>query len=327
VETASRRRKENLLEPLLASRTALATSLMRALHTRADPAPILIDPWGDRLVSDSTRAAIRQRALAAMTPEAQVVAADSPRSIVDDWLRGSAAYATVITRSRYAEDALHAAVSGGVRQYVLVGAGFDSYALRTPAAARHVEIFEVDHPATQGLKRQRLAECGVTVPDSVHFLAADLADETLDAVLSRSAFRPAEPAFFSWLGVTMYLPREANLATLAAVARCARAGSEIVFTYIDQEAFRSDPGSEGGSLAALQQSVKSVGEPFLSGFDPHALAQELLAVGLELQEDLADADLVQRYDAHGANGLRPASRSRIARARVAGRRGFGRRSA
>ena len=303
------------MEPLVASRTALATSLMRALHTRGDPAPIISDPWGDLLVPAPVREAV-QRALSAASAMQGAPAEAAAQSIVDAWLRSHPAYATVITRSRYSEDALHAAVARGVRQYVLIGAGFDSYAMRTPAEAEHVEIFEIDHPATHSLKQQRIKACGISIRNSVHFLAADLANESLDVVLSRSAFKSAEPAFFSWLGVTMYLTREANLATLRAIARCAAPGSELVFTYIDRAAFLYALETPSGSFSELKRSVAAIGEPFVSGFDPKALAQDLIGVGLELTEDLVDSDVVARYDPRGVNKLRPATHSHIARASV-----------
>jgi methyltransferase (TIGR00027 family) len=309
--------QEISMEVSVASKTALVTALMRALHTRADPQPIILDPWGDLLVPDSAREKIRERALSAMSVEARTAAESGSESIVDAWLHANAAYTTVITRSRYAEDALHAAVARGVQQYVLIGAGFDSYALRTPAEAQHVRIFEIDHLATQTRKKQRIVECGIPLRDSIYFLSADLAQESLSSVLSRSEFDPSELTFFSWLGVTMYLTREANLASLRAIAQCAPSGSELVFTYIDQEVFLSASSSRSGSFADLQRSVKSVGEPFISGFDPSTLAQDLQSVGFELQEDLTDFQVLDRYDPLGVNSLRPASYSRIARARIA----------
>jgi methyltransferase (TIGR00027 family) len=289
---------------------------MRALHTRTDPQRIIDDPWGDRLVPEAAREGIRQRALCAASQTMRAGADATPDSLIDDWLRASPAYATVITRSRYAEDALHRAIARGVRQYVLIGAGFDSYALRTPLQARHIDIFEVDHPATQSLKRRRIQDCGVPLRDTVHFLAADLGTESLAAVLSRSTFNAAEPVFFSWLGVTMYLTREANLASLRAIAQSAVPGSELVFTYVDQEAFHGGPATLAADVSELRRSVASIGEPFLSGFDPGTLAKDLLPLGLELEEDLDDFQLVRRYDPLGLNGLRPARQSRVVRVRV-----------
>ena len=137
------------MEKFSASRTALATALMRAAHTRLDANPLIDDPWGDRLVPESVRGAMADQALL-----------QSP------------AYANVILRTRYAEDALEIAVAKGVAQYVLVGAGFDSFALRRPYFAAALEIFEIDFPATQNLKLERIAECGLDLPGSVHFIAA-----------------------------------------------------------------------------------------------------------------------------------------------------------
>jgi methyltransferase (TIGR00027 family) len=290
------------MRELSASRTAMATALMRSLHSRADPLPLIDDPWGERLVPEGVKQAMRER----LSP--------GHGSSLDARLRASPAYSNVITRSRYTEDALAAAVARGVRQAVLIGAGFDSYALRRLAAAREVAVFEIDHPATQGLKRQCLATLGVAVPEPVHFLPADLSLQSLAEVLASSPFRRDEPAFFSWLGVTMYLTREANLATLGAVARASACGSELVFSYADQAAF--GPGPEAAAFQALQKSVASIGEPFLSGFDPATLDEELRALGLDLIEDLDDVQLVARLDPQGRNGLRPSKRSRIARVRV-----------
>lgn len=203
------------------SRTALAASLMRAVHSRRDPAPLLDDPWGDRLVPKSERDRFCQAVLGRMDPEARAAALQTPGSILDDFLLANVAYPGVIVRSRYAEDALREAVSRGIRQYVLLGAGFDSFALRRPAFADNLDIFEIDHPATQLFKIEQIKDCGVSLPSTVHFVPADLASEDLATILIRASFRKKEPAFFSWLGVTVYLTREANLATLRAVANAA----------------------------------------------------------------------------------------------------------
>src|ERR1700734_1995239 len=130
------------VEKLTASRTALATSLMRAAHTRLDPHPLIDDPWGDRLVPDSVRDLLRGVALSALEAGARAEAMKSPESIVDNYLLARAAYSNVIIRTRYTEDALKAAIAQGIRQYVMIGAGFDSFALRRPEFAADLEIFE-----------------------------------------------------------------------------------------------------------------------------------------------------------------------------------------
>jgi methyltransferase (TIGR00027 family) len=289
------------MQDLTASRTALATALMRAAHTRLDPNPLINDPWGDRLVPEAARELFRQVAQSRMGASA------------DDYFLASPAYANVIFRTRYTEDALKAAVAKGVRQYVIIGAGFDSFALRRPDFAADLEIFEIDHPATQTLKIEQLKGCGIVPPKSVHFIAADLAQRSVAQTLSDSPFRSDLPAFFSWLGVTMYLTREANAATLRSIASFAMPGSELAFTYIDEKVLKS--GSE--SFQQLAKTVASLGEPFLSGFDPHVFEQELRSCGLTLIEDLNGAEIAARYGRANIKSAGEASRiSHIALARV-----------
>ena len=304
-----------------ASRTAMATSLMRALHSRSDASPLLDDPWGDRLIPNSERDRMSQRILTRMNSEARARALLTPDSILDEFLRTNAAYPGVVIRSRYAEDALRQAADRGVRQYVLIGAGFDSFALRRPAFSDVLDIFEIDHPATQLMKIERIKECGVSLPESVHFIAADLVKEDLATALTRSSFQRNEAAFFSLLGVTVYLTREANLATLRAVVTCGSEGSELVFTYVDQREF-----APGGSRSPHNQNARAVatmGEPYVSGFDPKEIAKDLADVGLELVEDLDGNAMSERYSGTSANVLQPPASLHIVRARVRSRLGFG----
>jgi methyltransferase (TIGR00027 family) len=296
------------------SRTAFSASLMRALHSRRDPSPLLDDPWGDRLVPKSERDRFSQGILARMDSDARAAALRAPGSILDDFLLANVAYPGVVIRSRYMEDALTEAAKRGTRQYVLIGAGFDSFALRRPAFFEALEIIEIDHPATQAFKIQRIKECGITLPQSVHFVAADLANEDLAAVLARSSFRRNEPAFFSWLGVTVYLTREANLSTLRAVASCGARGSKLVFTYVDQVEFA--PGGSRSSRDPNAQAVAMMGEPYVSGFNPKEIANDLMHVGLELVEDLDGQKMSERYGRTGANALKPPPSMHIALARV-----------
>jgi len=296
------------------SRTALATSLMRAVHARRDPSPILNDPWGDRLVPQSERDRFCEGILARMDSRAQALALRTPDSVLDDFFLANVAYPGVIIRSRYAEDALEDAARRGIQQYVLIGAGFDSFALRRPAFAEPLDIFEIDHPATQTFKIQRIKDCGISLTSSMHFVSADLANEDLASALARTSFRRDEPAFFSWLGVTVYLTREANLATLRAVANSGSPGSELVFTYVDQIEFVADGSRSLGHGNAA--AVATMGEPYLSGFDPNEIANDLKQVGLELIEDLDGCKMSERYQRTATNPLRPAAGLHIVLTRV-----------
>lgn len=281
------------MDDAAASSTALATALMRSLHTRLDPHPLIEDPWGERLVPDTLRSRF-----------------DDAR------LLRSPAFPNVITRTRYAEDALRTAVSRGIRQYVLIGAGFDSFCLRRPDFARKLEIFEIDHPATQTLKLSRIEECGIELPPTVHFVAADLSKLSLVQALAGSSFDSAQLAFFSWLGVTMYLTRDANLATMRSVAHLCPPGSELAFTYMDAARLQSP----SPAFEEMQKQVSALGEPFLCGFDPGTIAAETARCGFELIEDLSGTEALARYGRSNDPALSRPSSSHVALARVADRK-------
>ena len=180
-------------------------------------------------------------------------------------------------------------------------------------ASRDLVIFELDHPATQELKLRRLAHHGLDPGANTHYVAADLRVEGLDHALKRVPFDRATPAFFSWLGVTPYLTRETNLATLRSIATSGAAGSEIVFNYLDQESFDS---SASGDEATLREFFASLGEPWVSGFHPTQLAGDLNAVGLQLLENFGQHALRDRYCAAREDGLEPFAGEYLALARV-----------
>jgi methyltransferase (TIGR00027 family) len=305
------------MEESRASLTAMAASLIRAIHTRVDEHPLIDDPWGDRLVTEADKQEMRTVAASRIgAPDRARLEALGPGvDIIEAGLRASPVFGMVVVRTRYAEDALEAAVARGVRQYVIVGAGLDSFAMRRPPWARDVDVFEVDHPATQAMKRRRLADYGVVLSDKHHFVSADLSREGLASALKRTPFQPTTPSFFSWLGVTTYLTREANLSTLRAMATCGAAGSEVVFTYRDQRDFDADP--TDGALHGTGATVAAMGEPWVSGFHPDELAGDLRGVGLTLVENLNGEELNRRYFARRTDGLSAPRSLYIARAQVA----------
>jgi methyltransferase (TIGR00027 family) len=273
------------------------------------------DPWGDRLVSEADRERLRQMALSGLSAkDREPLEALEPDELITVFMSSHPSYGTVVIRTRYAEDALAEAVSRGVRQFVIVGAGLDSFALRRPAFATDVEVFELDHPDTQTVKLERLAQCGVRSPPKVQFVAADLGVEGVDEALMRSSFDSRQPSFFSWLGVTVYLTREANLKTLRAIASCGTPGSELVFDFIDQRAFDSPPSD--ADTERVRAQFASVSEAWGSGFHPSELGNDLRALALELLEDCSPDDLRERYCAGRDDQLVPAPGHHLARARV-----------
>ncbi len=221
------------------------------------------------------------------------------------------ATAGMVNRSRYAEDRLH---EGTFAQYVILGAGLDSFAWRRPDVLRSMQVFEIDHPATQAWKRERVTALALPRSDR-HILApVDFETETLRDALSSAGFNWSEPTLYSWLGVTQYLSTDAIRATLRTVASCAP-GSEIVFTYIATSAFLDDIGQElvdTGSRVAAER-----GEPFrvsLSPADAEALAEQ--DGGLKISDHPTREELHNRYFAGRSDGLTPSTAQRLIAAAV-----------
>lgn len=295
------------------SRTALTTSLIRAHHTRTSRCPIHIDPWGDLLVPDEFKRQLVQWHKKD-SAHAQADSAPGFEADLDSYLTQVPSYASVVLRARFSEDALEQHVQLGVRQYVQVGAGFDSYSLRKPSELPELAVFEIDHPATQTLKIKRILDATRHRPPPPTYIAADLSSEGLVEALIRSPFSFAQPAFFSWLGVTIYLTLEDNLSTLRSIAKCGAPGSRLVFTYTDQ-AILGNPNLDADFLRMLRNAA-SMSEPFLTGFDPREIGRILHSCGLELLEDLDGHELGVRYSLENSQNLHAPRYSRIALARV-----------
>jgi methyltransferase (TIGR00027 family) len=196
-------------------------------------------------------------------------------------------------RSRYTEDSLEAALRSGVTQYVILGAGLDTFAYRRPDLANRLQIFEVDHPTTQAMKRERVARQGWDHPANLHYLPTDFAQEGLAEALGRSGYDPGQLSFFSWLGVSYYLTREVVFATLRSLAANAAPGSQLVFDYMDPDAFI--PEKTARRVQLMQYMAAQLGEPMKAGFDPLTLAASLEQLGLRLEEDLGPAAIEARY--------------------------------
>ena len=207
--------------------------------------------------------------------------------------------AFVTVRSRYAEDELAVAIARGATQYVILGAGLDTYAYRS--AHPQVRVFEVDYPAMQAWKRTRLEAAGITTPTSLTFVPTNFEEQTLCQALQSSGFQRDKVSFFSWLGVTPYLTATSALATLAFIGSLP-AGSGIVFDYaIERSSMNSE---EQLAMDALASRVARAGEPFRLFLDPRALERMLRAAGFSEVEDLGPAEIDARYLADRPDGLR-----------------------
>jgi methyltransferase (TIGR00027 family) len=195
------------------------------------------------------------------------------------------ARAAVLLRSRYAEDRLEAAAERGIQQYVILGAGLDSFPHRQPPWARTLSIFEVDQPASQLDKRRRVAHAGLKVPDNLTYVAIDFDEVTLRDGLAASGLNFAEPAFFSCLGVLGYLTREAALAIFELVSEFPK-GSEIVFSFYP---------APGSLPTGFSDFVKQVNEPLRTFFQEDVLMRDLKALGFGEVALLSPEEAQRRY--------------------------------
>ncbi|MCQ8827764.1 class I SAM-dependent methyltransferase [Streptomyces malaysiensis] len=200
---------------------------------------------------------------------------------------------SVAARARFAEDAVAAAVVRGVRQAVALGAGLDTFGCRNPYEADGLRVFEVDHPATQKWKRDRLAAAEIPIPPSLTFAPVDFERQGLADGLTAAGFDPARLAFFIWLGVVPYLTHTAVLDTLGFIAGLPD-GSGVVFDYGEPPDVL--PPEQRAVHEARAEWAAKAGEPFLSFFTPEELAGELRRLGFSETEDIRYRDLAARYE-------------------------------
>jgi methyltransferase (TIGR00027 family) len=252
------------------SYTARGAAAYRAIHQTLEGGVIFNDPFASRILDDETRARLDETA-------------------ADPSLRPMRLF--IAARSRFSEDTLAAGVARGVRQVVVLGAGLDTFSLRNPHEGLGVRVFEVDYPATQGWKRERLKEAGLAVPASLTFAPVDFERQSLADGLTAAGFQADRPAFFQWLGVVPYLTPEAVSGTLDFIAGVPE--SEVVFDYA--EPFENYPAERRANVMSVAARAASLGEPWLSLYDPAELSEMLRNKGFGIVEDLGLAELTNRF--------------------------------
>ncbi|MGA6205646.1 class I SAM-dependent methyltransferase [Nocardia testacea] len=254
------------------SRTALLTAYARAYHQIADRPLIFTDPLAARLLGVTAEELTEPGTADSLA----LAVADRPRRLF------------FAARARFAEDAVAAAVATGVRQVVILGAGLDTFAYRNTIP--DLRVFEVDHPATQAWKRERLTAAGIDRPETLTFVSVDFETQTLATRLESSGFERTDPAVFVWLGVVFYLTPAAAHATLEYIAGRARR-VEVIFDYLEPAVSDED--------RAYQQiradRLAAAGEPVFSYFTPDDLAAQLRALGFTDFDDRSGPDLVAGY--------------------------------
>lgn len=276
------------------SRTADRVAERRAAHQVRDRPLVLDDPIALRVIRPEVAHELRTN------PPVREATKLGP------YLR-----AFFVMRSRFAEDALAAAVADGVRQYVILGAGFDTFAYRNPFP--ELRVFEVDHPDTQAIKRHRLAQSGIEIPSSLTFVPIDFTTTRLEDALRGAGFDETKPAFFSWLGVVPYLERPAIEATFRFIASLPKK-SALVFDY----AVPPESLSWMSRLIVneMAKRVAALGEPWKTYFDPATLLADLRRAGFTSAEDFGAEALNRRYFAGRTDKLKLGGAGHMAMARV-----------
>lgn len=263
--------------------TAARVALWRALHVEADSPPhVLEDTIGLKLLAPDED----WRSRGDMNPQ---------------FTRPFRA--SIVARARFIEDLVAEQAGRGVSQYVILGAGLDTFAQRRPEIASRLTVFEVDPPAPQAWKRQRLIELGFGVPDWLRFVPVDFeAGGCWRDELVSAGFDNSKPAIVVSTGVSMYLTKEANMATLREVAALA-SGSTLAMTFLLPLEL-ADPEVRPG-LEMAEKGARASGTPFLSFFTPPDILALAHDAGFKEARHVSAADLTQRYFAGRADGLRP----------------------
>jgi methyltransferase (TIGR00027 family) len=277
------------------SATALYVAIFRAAHQLIDRPLVFEDPLAMRILDPESRAALEK----------------NPHHFDQD---PSAPFLRAIlsVRSRIAEDALARAVAAGVTQYVVLGAGLDTFAYRNPTP--HIRVFEVDHPATQEWKRGRLEEGGLAEPEDVVYVPVDFNRESFGDALGRSGFDSKRGGQFSWLGVTPYVSKDVVRSTLGTAASLAGSQGGIVLDYVLPP--ETQPPMIQAFLAARRAQMKDIGEPWDSFFMPEEMDALLVDAGFVHVDDWGMEELNRRYFAGRSDGLQVGSVGRVAGARV-----------
>ena len=248
---------------------------MRAAHQILDDPKILNDPIAIKIIGPEGKAEIQSQKRKLKTK-------------LQNYLR-----AIVVARSKYTEDKFLDVLNKGVSQYVILGAGLDTCAYRNSQTYSNIKIFEIDYPATQQWKQQYLRTANITIPENVTFVPVDFEEQSLIAQLQNGGFRLEKPAFFSWLGVTMYLTRESMLKTLRQITAHCHDDSEIVFDY-------AVPPSSQNFIRRLvfyllSRKVEKFGEPWRTFYDTNTLINDLKGIGFSQFEDLDPSKINSRF--------------------------------
>lgn len=275
-----------------ASLTALMSAFARAYHTQNAELPVFADGAAKLLFSEEEYKAMCDYVTGGLdffAPDKKGELSSSEQIL--KFLVNSQLAPTPVARAKYCEDALKTAVRTGTCQYVILGAGLDTFALREVEFLNKFPVFEVDHPATQSDKLARIERAGLTLPQNVHFVPVDFSKDDLKEKLLAAGFDPEKKSFFSWLGVSYYLTFEQISKTLKSIADLSAEGSTVVFDYADENLFKSKVRRVQNMLAMAAAG----GEGMKSCFSYEQLEKLLEENGFLIYELMTEQDIQMQY--------------------------------
>lgn len=262
---------------------AESSAYLRAVHMALDGEPkILDDSLAERLLEIGLD---------------KEMSADRERLMTKELVK---ARALIIMRSRFAEDELAVSMSRGVTQYVLLGAGLDTSAYRHSDLVDQLQVYEVDHPDTQGLKLERLAGAGIPMRENIRHIGVDFERDSLADKLADGGFDPQQPTFFSWLGVSYYLSRDSVVDIFKYVSGMAP-HSQIIFDFMLADSVLGE--KERRAIAKITAYLEKNREPLICRFEPHDLEDVLFRIGFNETFHLTWEAAMERYFEDRADGM------------------------
>lgn len=287
------------------SQTAFWVCFYRALATKSQISAILPDPIAEHFLPQPLRWLAQRRFMATLFKRLISKHPNTHRS------------SQILLRQRFAEDALAKSVAEqGVTQYIILGAGLDSFSVRKPALVAQLQVFELDHPATQAAKRRLLSQSGQPLPEQVHFVAIDFENERISERLLASNFDPNQKTYITWMGVSYYLHENTFWDVLAELTKTCRAGYVICFDYARKPNYKQLPLKKARFTRYFWRFVhigmRIIGEPFRTLFHTEHLHEQLKREGFTVNDDLSVADFATQLRPEERGVFKPAGHTRIA---------------
>lgn len=264
----------------------------RAYHTQNVKKPIFADTKVRELMTDEEYSMIANYILSGLNffaPDKKESFANNEETL--KFLVNTQIAPTPLARAAFCEDALKASAQTGTEQYVILGAGLDTFAFREQEFIKRYEVFELDHPLTQKDKKERIKRAGWTLPDKLHFVPIDFTKDNIGDKLIDAGFKPEKKTFFSWLGVCMYLEQSDIEKVLQNLSTLAADGSDLIFDYADNGLFHAEERRVQNMIAM----AKAGGEEMKSSFDQMSLELMLSTHHFLTYEHLSRREIQSRF--------------------------------